>query len=54
VGYAGSAPGDVEGIMQVNLKIPSGLTAGAQPIFITVGSGNATYTTQAGVTVQVH
>jgi uncharacterized protein (TIGR03437 family) len=54
VAYAGSAPGDVEGIMQVNLQIPSGLTAGAQPIVITLGSGSTTYSTQTGVTVQVH
>jgi len=52
--YAGSAPGDVEGIMQVDMQVPSGLTPGAQPIIITFGSGNSTYSTQAGVTVQVH
>jgi uncharacterized protein (TIGR03437 family) len=53
VAYKGSAPGDVEGVMQVNLQIPSGLATGAQPIVITLGSGNTTYTTQTGVTVQV-
>ncbi len=53
VAYKGSAPGDVEGVMQVNLEIPSGLAAGAQPIVITLGSGSTTYVTQTGVTVQV-
>jgi uncharacterized protein (TIGR03437 family) len=47
--YAGSAPGDVEGIMQVDLVIPAGLTPGPQPIVINVGSNS----TQTGVTVQV-
>jgi uncharacterized protein (TIGR03437 family) len=54
VKYQGSAPGDVEGVMQVNLQIPAGLTAGAQPLLITLSSSGTTYTTQAGVTVQVH
>jgi len=54
VKYQGSAPGDVEGVMQVNLQIPTGLTAGAQPLLITLSSSGTTYTTQAGVTVQVH
>jgi len=55
VAYAGSAPGDVEGVMQVNLEIPSGLTPGAQPILIALGSGGTNvFTTQTGVTVQVH
>jgi uncharacterized protein (TIGR03437 family) len=53
VAYSGSAPGDVEGVMQVNVQIPSGLTSGAQPILITLGSGGTTYVTQSGVTVQV-
>jgi uncharacterized protein (TIGR03437 family) len=54
VAYSGSAPGDAEGIMQVNLQIPSGLTTGPQPILITLGSGTNAFTTQQGVTVQVH
>jgi uncharacterized protein (TIGR03437 family) len=53
VAYAGSAPGDVEGIMQVDLQIPSGLSSGAQPVFITLTSGSNTYVTQSEVTVQV-
>jgi uncharacterized protein (TIGR03437 family) len=55
VAYAGSAPGDAEGVMQVNLEIPSGLTTGPQPILIALGSGSTNvFTTQTGVTVQVH
>ncbi len=36
VGYAGPAPGEVNGVMQVNVTVPTGLT-GAQPLVITVG-----------------
>jgi trimeric autotransporter adhesin len=49
VDYAGSAPGEVYGVMQVNITIPAGLTAGAQPVVITVGGVQ----TQTGVTVTV-
>jgi uncharacterized protein (TIGR03437 family) len=48
IDFAGEAPGDVSGVMQVNLEIPAGLTPAAQPVVINVGS-NAT---QTGVTVQ--
>jgi uncharacterized protein (TIGR03437 family) len=48
VGYAGPAPGEVNGVMQVNLTIPSGMT-GAQPIVITVGG----VASQSAVTVAV-
>ncbi|HUA60761.1 MAG TPA: hypothetical protein VML19_18500 [Verrucomicrobiae bacterium] len=47
--YKGSAPGDVYGIMQLNLIIPSNAPSGAQPIVITVGSTS----TQSGVTIQI-
>ena len=46
--YAGPAPGEVNGIMQVNLGVPTGLT-GAQPLVITVGG----IASQSGVTVAV-
>ena len=36
VGYAGPAPGEVNGVMQVNITAPTGMT-GAQPLVITVG-----------------
>jgi uncharacterized protein (TIGR03437 family) len=48
VGYAGPAPGEVNGVMQVNLTVPSGMT-GAQPLVITVGG----VPSQSGVTVAV-
>jgi uncharacterized protein (TIGR03437 family) len=48
VGYAGPAPGEVSGVMQVNLTVPTGMT-GAQPLVITVGG----VASQAGVTVAV-
>ena len=38
VQYAGSAPGDVAGLLQVNAKVPAGVTPGASvPITLTVG-----------------
>ncbi|HEY2013246.1 MAG TPA: hypothetical protein VGH38_07070, partial [Bryobacteraceae bacterium] len=49
VQYAGSAPGIVYGVMQVNLLVPASVGSGPQPVVITVGS-NAT---QTGVTAQV-
>ena len=48
VGYAGSAPQLVNGVMQVNLTVPTGLT-GPQPLVLTVGS----VTSQSGITVAV-
>ena len=48
--YAGSAPGLVSGVMQVNLAIPAEVPAGAAiPIVITVGSAS----TQARVTLAI-
>jgi len=49
VQYAGSAPGEVYGVMQVNVLIPTTLPAGTLPIVITVGATN----TQTGVTLAV-
>jgi len=49
VGYAGPAPGLVNGAIQVNLTIPSGLTPGPQLVVITVG----TAASQKGITVAV-
>jgi endo-1,4-beta-xylanase len=48
VGYAGPAPGEVNGVMQVNITVPTGLT-GAQPLVVTVGG----VASQSGVTVAV-
>jgi uncharacterized protein (TIGR03437 family) len=49
VTYAGSAPGIVYGVMQVNVRIPANAPSGAQPIVISVGGTP----TQSGVTVSV-
>jgi uncharacterized protein (TIGR03437 family) len=46
--YSGPAPGEVNGVMQVNLTVPTGLT-GVQPLVITVGNVSS----QTGVTVAV-
>jgi uncharacterized protein (TIGR03437 family) len=47
--YAGSAPGDLNGVMQVNLQIPANAPSGANALVITVG----TTPSQSGVTVAV-
>jgi uncharacterized protein (TIGR03437 family) len=46
--FAGGAPG-LAGVTQVNVQIPSGLTAGAVPVSVQVGS----VSTQPGVTIAV-
>jgi len=48
--YAGGAPGEVAGVMQINVQIPSGTqTGGTVPVSIQVG----TATSQPGVTIAV-
>jgi uncharacterized protein (TIGR03437 family) len=47
--YAGSAPGLVAGVMQINVRLPAGLRVGPQPVVVTVGSVSS----PAGVTVAV-
>jgi uncharacterized protein (TIGR03437 family) len=49
VQFAGGAPGVVAGIMQVNVVVPAGLSAGAVPVVVQVG----TTATQSGVTITV-
>jgi uncharacterized protein (TIGR03437 family) len=49
VQYAGSAPGLVYGVMQVNVLIPASTPTGTQSIVVTVGTTNS----QTGVTVAV-
>ena len=46
---AASAPGTVAGILQVEAIIPNGVSTGAVPVVMTVGSGNS----QTGVTLSV-
>ena len=48
--YAGGAPGEVAGLMQINVQIPTGIQTG-NAILVTVQIGNAS--TQAGVTIAV-
>jgi uncharacterized protein (TIGR03437 family) len=47
--FAGSAPGSVAGVFQVNLEIPAGLRAGNYELIIKAGSFSST----AGLTVAV-
>jgi len=48
VTFAGEAPGDASGVLQVDVVVPAGLTPGPQPIVVSVGTNS----TQTGVTVQ--
>jgi uncharacterized protein (TIGR03437 family) len=47
--YAGAAPGEVNGVLQVDLTIPTGVALGNQPLVITVGG----VASQTGITVGV-
>jgi trimeric autotransporter adhesin len=48
--YAGTAPGFVNGVMQVNIEVPAGAPSGSSvPLIITVGGVNS----QNGVTVAI-
>ena len=49
VSYAGAAPGSVNGFVQINVQIPSGLAAGNAAVTMQVGGAS----TQAGITVAV-
>jgi len=37
VGYAGAAPGEIAGVLQVNARVPDGVAPGPQPIVLQVG-----------------
>lgn len=47
--YAGSAPGLIAGLLQVNLRMPSNLSSGPQPVVLTIGGVSS----RTGVTVAV-
>ena len=47
--YAGSAPGQVSGMCQVNLRIPADLEPGTQAVEVQVGG----IATQRGITIAV-
>jgi len=58
INYAGGAPGIVQGVMQVNAQIPSGLPAGNAAVVVTFAvptpcCAGSTLQSQAGVTVAV-
>jgi uncharacterized protein (TIGR03437 family) len=55
VQYYGSAPGEISGVMQVNVQIPATAPSGPLPIVITLTdpATGLTYSTQAQVTVSV-
>lgn len=47
--YAGAAPGQVAGLMQVNARVPADADAGEQPVVVQVGSAAS----QPGITIVV-
>jgi uncharacterized protein (TIGR03437 family) len=47
--YAGNSSGIVSGVTQVNVLVPAGVQAGAQPVTLRVGG----YSSQTGVTISV-
>lgn len=47
--YAGAAPGEVAGVMQINAIIPAGITGSAVPVSVQIGAASA----QRGVTIAV-
>ena len=47
--FAGEAPGFVSGVMQLNVVTPTNISAGDQPIVVTIGSNSS----QTGVTVSL-
>jgi uncharacterized protein (TIGR03437 family) len=49
VKFAGAAPGEVTGVIQVNLQVPTGISGSALPLAITINGS----TTQVGPTVAV-
>jgi uncharacterized protein (TIGR03437 family) len=49
VTYAGTAPGEVAGFLQVNAQIPTGLSSGSVPVVLTIGGVSS----RSGVTIAV-
>jgi len=49
IAYAGSAPGEVEGLMQINAVIPAGAYGASVPIVVQVGTAQS----QTGTTIAV-
>ncbi len=49
VSYAGSAPGEIEGLMQINAVIPRGVYGASVPIVVQVGTAQS----QSGATIAV-
>jgi uncharacterized protein (TIGR03437 family) len=47
--YFGVAPSFADGVLQINLHIPTSVASGPQPVVVTVGSASS----QAGLTVAV-
>ena len=49
--YAGSAPGLVSGVMQVNVTIPANAPTGTVPVVVTVGTAKSQSGTSAATVV---
>jgi uncharacterized protein (TIGR03437 family) len=48
--FAGAAPGDVTGVVQFNIQVPTGLTSGVVAIAVTI---NGTIVSQSGATIAI-
>jgi uncharacterized protein (TIGR03437 family) len=53
VKFAGAAPNTVAGVWQVNVELPAGLTSGAVPVVVQLGTAPGTFNSQASVTITV-
>jgi uncharacterized protein (TIGR03437 family) len=50
INYAGAAPGYVSGLLQINAKVPTGVTAGPNiPVQVTIGKSSS----QSAITLAV-
>jgi uncharacterized protein (TIGR03437 family) len=50
--FAGAAPGDVTGVVQFNIQIPTGVSGSSLPLVLTI-TGPATSQSQTGATIAV-
>jgi uncharacterized protein (TIGR03437 family) len=47
--YAGGAPGEVSGVLQINIQLPAGVTGANVPVMLTIGNANS----RPGVTLAI-
>jgi uncharacterized protein (TIGR03437 family) len=52
VAYAGAAPGEITGVVQIDLQVPAGVSGPALAVVITI-NGSTVIQSQTGVTIAV-